>query len=65
MYIKNMSSPKKLKDIFINSKLPIEKRDTQPILVDSKDNILWLPGLKKSKFDKSNNEMYDIILWYN
>ncbi len=65
MIIKNMTSPKKLKDIFIDSKLSKEERDTQPILVDSANNILWLPGLKKSKFDKSKNEMYDIILWYN
>ncbi len=65
MIIKNMSSPKKLKDIFINSKIPKDERYTQPILVDSNDKILWLPGLKKSKFDKSNNEIYDIILWYN
>ena len=65
MIIKNMNTAKKLKDIFIDSKLSKEERDTMPILVDSDNNILWLPGLKKSKFDKSNNEIYDIILWYN
>ena len=65
MIIKNMTSPKKLKDIFIDSKLPQAKRDTLPILVDSDNNIIWLSGIKKSKFAKSNNEIYDIILWYN
>ena len=65
MIIKNMNTAKKLKDIFIDSKLSKKERDTMPILVDSDNNILWLPGLKKSKFDKSNNEIYDIILWYN
>ena len=65
MIIKNMTSSKKIKDIFIDSKLSKEERDTFPIVVDSKDEIIWLPGLKKSKFDKAKNENYDIILWYN
>ena len=65
MYIKNMESSKKIKDIFINSKLSKEERESQPIVVDKEGNIVWLPGLKKSKFDKAKNENYDIILWYN
>lgn len=65
MVVKNMEQPKKIKDIFINSKLSKEERDTQPIVIDSKGEIIWLPGLKKSKFDKAKNENYDIILWYN
>lgn len=65
MIVKNMDSPKKLKDIFINSKLSKEERSSQPIVVDKCGNIVWIPGLKKSKFDKSKNENYDIILWYN
>jgi tRNA(Ile)-lysidine synthase len=65
IHIKNMDSPKKIKDIFINSKLSKEERETQPIVVDSKGEVIWLPGLKKSKFDKAIEENYDIILWYN
>ncbi len=65
MCVKNMESPKKIKDIFINSKLSKEERENQPIVVDSLGNVIWLPGLKKSKFDKAKNENYDIILWYN
>lgn len=65
MVVKNMTSSKKLKDIFINCKLSKEERDMQPIVVDSGGEIIWLPGLKKSKFDKSKGENYDIILWYN
>ena len=65
IHIKNMNSPKKVKEIFINSKLSKDERDNQPIVVDSKGEIIWLPGLKKSKFDKAKNENYDIILWYN
>jgi tRNA(Ile)-lysidine synthase len=65
MFVKNMESAKKVKDIFINSKLSKEARDTQPIVTDKEGKIIWLPGIKKSKFDKAKNENYDIILWYN
>lgn len=65
MIIKNMKNPKKIKDIFIDSKLTTEERNNQPIVIDSSGEIIWLPGLKKSKFDKAKKENYDIILWYN
>ena len=63
--IKNMNNSKKIKDIFIDEKIPKELRNSYPIVVDNNDNILWIPGIKKSKFDKANDENYDIILWYN
>ena len=65
MTIKNMEGTKKVKDIFIDSKLSKEERNNQPIVIDSKGDIIWLPGLKKSNFDKAKEENYDIILWYN
>ena len=55
---------KKIKDIFIDSKIPYADRDLWPIVVDSHGKIVFVPGLKKSKFDKTNNEFYDIILRY-
>ena len=42
----------------IDSKIPKEKRDSWPVVVDSKGEIIWLPGIKKSKFDKANKESY-------
>ena len=64
MTIKNMTNDKKIKDIFINEKVPVNKRKTWPIVVDSQNNVLWLPGLKKSKFDSQKSGKYDIILKY-
>ncbi len=61
MEIKNLGH-KKLKDIYIDSKIDIDERKVYPILVDSFDNILWIPGIKKSKFAKDKDEKYDIIL---
>lgn len=55
---------KKVKDILIDSKIDLRKRKEMPIVTDSKNNILWLPGVKKSIFDKEINEKYDIILKY-
>lgn len=62
MVIKNMNNYKKLKDILIDAKIPKGQRDNLLIITDSNNNILWLPGIKKSKFDKEINEKYDIIL---
>ena len=60
--IKGMGVPKKIKEIFIDAHIPKEKRDRWPILVDAHDEILWVPGLKKSKYNKSKEEKCDIIL---
>ena len=61
MQVKNLGT-KKVKDILINEKIDIDKRNNIPIVIDSKNNILWLPSIKKSKFDVGKNEKYDIIL---
>ena len=52
------------KEIFIENKIPKHLRDNYPILVDNNDQIIWIPNLKKSKFDSQNNEFCDIILKY-
>lgn len=57
-----LNGTKKVKEIFIENKIPLHKRDTYPILVDKNDQIIWIPNLKKSKFNSQNNEFYDIIL---
>lgn len=60
----NLSGSKKVKDIFIDSKLNITERNIYPILVDSDDKILWIPGIKKSKYDTIKTGNYDIIIKY-
>ena len=63
--IKGLNGTKKVKDVFIDKKIPLEERDTWPIVLDSFGEVVWIPGIKKSKFDKKSNEEYDIILKYN
>ena len=56
---------KKIKDIFIDKKVKLSDRDLWPVVVDAKGVVVWLPGLKKSKYDKKKSEKYDIILRYS
>ena len=59
-----LNGKQKVKDIFINEKVPLSKRKNYPLLVDNQDNILWIPNIKKSKFNLKNTENYDIIIEY-
>ena len=62
--IKNLNGSKKVKDVFIDEKISKDKRDGIPIVVDSAEKIIWIPGVKKSKYNKEKNEKYDIIIKY-
>jgi tRNA(Ile)-lysidine synthetase-like protein len=62
--VKGMKGSKKISDIFIDEKVNKDERETWPVVVDSEGVIVWLPGLKKTNFDKSMNETCDIILKY-
>lgn len=65
MTVKGMKGHKKINHIFMENKIDIYQRTIYPIVTDAKGNILWLPGLKKTQFDKSKGEKYDIILKYH
>ena len=60
--VKNLNGTKKIKDIFIDEKIDVRKREVIPILTDSNGKVLWIAGIKKSKFCKNKNELYDIIV---
>ena len=63
--VKGLDGTKKLKDIFIDKKIRLDKRDSWPIVVDSKGKIVWIPGVKKSIYDKKKIDSYDIVLRYS
>ena len=48
MRVKGLGGTKKIKDIFINEKIPMFKRNDWPVVIDQTGQIIWLPGLKKS-----------------
>ncbi len=62
IHVKNLNGSKKVSDIFIDCKVPKDKRSAYPVLVDAKNNILWVPNLKKSQFSKDISQKYDIII---
>lgn len=55
---KGLEGTKKLKDIFIDSKVPLEKRKTWPILTDASGQILWLVGLRKGLQSKTSQKQF-------
>ena len=65
MSVKGMEGHKKVNDIFIDNKIVSKDRNVWPVLVDADERVIWVPGLKKSKFDKEIHEEYDIILKYS
>jgi tRNA(Ile)-lysidine synthase len=45
-----LNGSKKVKDIFIDDKIPPSRRNIQPHLVDANGRILWIPGLRRSDY---------------
>ena len=64
MRVLNMDGTKKVNDILIDSKVPNSLRDDIPIVTDDNDEIIWIPGIKKSHFDRLKAGKYDIIFKY-
>ncbi len=64
MSLKGTIGHKKIKDILIDAKIPMKDREKWPVVVDSSDKIVWLPGLKKSAINKTKQEKCDIIIKY-
>ena len=63
--LKGSNNTKKIKEIFIEKKIPKNIRNNYPILIDNQDNILWIPNIKKSRFCIKKDEKdknYDIII---
>jgi tRNA(Ile)-lysidine synthase len=51
---------RKLKDIFIDKKVPPPLRDKLPVIVSESDDILWVPGLppvEKAKLVESSGRV--------
>lgn len=61
---KGLNGSKKVKDIFIDAKIPPKERDKWPIVTDNNGEILWLIGLKKGQPKKQTNSASLIKLSY-
>ncbi|SFB22932.1 MULTISPECIES: tRNA lysidine(34) synthetase TilS [unclassified Bacillus (in: firmicutes)] len=66
MTLKGMAGTRKIKDIFIDQKIPLNERESWPIVTNGEGKILWLPGLKKSAYEDTNKCANSYILFtYN
>ncbi|MDI6600279.1 MAG: tRNA lysidine(34) synthetase TilS [Thermoanaerobacteraceae bacterium] len=60
-----MSGTKKLKELFIDEKIPREKRDSIPIIVDG-DEVVWVVGVRLSeryKVDRYTKNVLRIVFY--
>jgi tRNA(Ile)-lysidine synthase len=48
---------RKVKDLFIDQRLPCHLRNRWPLLVDASGETLWLPGLRMTKLDEAPNNI--------
>lgn len=63
--VKGMDGTKKLKNLFIDEKIPRPLRDSWPVITDQGNHILWIPGLKKSLYGVSPQcQGHPYILYY-
>lgn len=68
MTVMGMDGTKKLKALFIDEKIPQVKRNAWPVVTNRFDEILWVPGLRKSKQSltgaSQNSQHRNILLSY-
>jgi len=48
MKVIGLNGSKKVKDIFIDAKIPPSSRSLIPMVTDAKGQIIWIPGLRRS-----------------
>lgn len=49
MFLKGMEGRKRISQLFIDEKIPKEKRDLWPLVVDSSGRVLWVIGVRKDE----------------
>lgn len=55
-----LKGSKKIKELFIEAKLPRRKRDRYPVVVMG-DQIIWIPGIRRSDFAPVTNQTKQVL----
>ncbi|MCD9026301.1 tRNA lysidine(34) synthetase TilS [Cohnella silvisoli] len=50
MHPYGLNGTKKVQDMFVDAKLPRSRRDTLPLVVDGEGRVLWIPGMRRSRY---------------
>jgi tRNA(Ile)-lysidine synthase len=61
LYPDGLNGSKKVQDIFVDAKIPRAQRDVWPLLADGEGRILWVPGLRRSRFARAGSHAKSII----
>jgi tRNA(Ile)-lysidine synthase len=56
-----LNGTKKVKDMFIDAKIPPSQRNAAPLIVDAKGQVLWIPGLRHSKHAQVSAETVHVL----
>lgn len=64
MHVAGLNGRKKIKDIFIDAKVPRHQRATWPLVTDNDGEILWLVGLRKAAVAKPQMNTSQIQLYF-
>lgn len=62
-----LNGSKKVKDIFIDAKIPPSRRERIPLLVDAENRVLWIPGLRRSRHALITGEtrmLLEVSVWF-
>lgn len=59
---KGMTGSKKLSRIFIEEKISLAKRESWPVVTNNEGEVIWLPGLKKSHLDRSDQRLTEYLM---
>ncbi|ENH97637.1 cell-cycle protein [Gracilibacillus halophilus YIM-C55.5] len=64
MKVKGLGGHKKVKDIFIDEKIPLQERDTWPVILNRHGEIIWLIGLSQAVTDVIGRQEQYVLLEY-
>lgn len=64
IYLSHVNGRKKIKDLFIDKKIPLIQRDQWPLVTQTGNEVLWVIGLEKSHINKRLNQDHYLKITY-
>ncbi|MFU1796705.1 tRNA lysidine(34) synthetase TilS [Paenibacillus azoreducens] len=61
MKVMGLNGSKKVKDIFIDAKIPPSVRSRIPVLVDGSGHIIWIPGVRRSEHAAVGSQTISVL----